>query len=48
VLKGVIAEKLKEGPEAYKLWIEDAKNKTKQRTEEQRKKQGDDDAEMAA
>jgi ubiquitin carboxyl-terminal hydrolase L5 len=38
VLKGVIAEKLKEGPEAYRKWIEDAKAKTKSRSEEQKKK----------
>jgi ubiquitin carboxyl-terminal hydrolase L5 len=48
MLKSVIADKLKEGPEAYQLWIEDAKKKTKQRAEEQRKKQGDNDVEMAA
>ncbi len=49
VLKGVIAEKLKEGPDAYKQWIEDAKKKTKLRAEEHKKKQGgDEDVEMAA
>ena len=49
VLKGVIAEKLKEGPDAYKLWIEDAKKKTKARAEERKTKQGgDEDVEMAS
>jgi ubiquitin carboxyl-terminal hydrolase L5 len=48
VLKGVIAEKLEEGPEAYKLWIEEAKKKTRSRAEEHKKKQGGDgDVEMA-
>jgi len=49
VLKGVIADKLKEGPEAYKLWIEDATKKTKARAEERKTKQGgDEDVEMAS
>lgn len=48
VLKGVIAEKLKQGPEAYTEWIEEAKKKTKQRAEEHKKKSGrDEDVEMA-
>jgi ubiquitin carboxyl-terminal hydrolase L5 len=47
VLKGVIAEKLKEGPGAYEKWIEDAKKKTKQRNEDHKKKGGaDEDEEM--
>jgi ubiquitin carboxyl-terminal hydrolase L5 len=48
VLKGVIAEKLKEGPDAYSKWIEDAKTTTKARSEE-RKKRGaaDEDEQMA-
>ena len=48
VLKGVIEEKLKEGPEAYERWIEHAKTKTKQRSEERKKKggAGDEDEEM--
>jgi ubiquitin carboxyl-terminal hydrolase L5 len=49
VLKGVIEGKLKEGPEAYKKWIGDAKAKTKKRAEEQKKKKGgagDEDEEM--
>jgi ubiquitin carboxyl-terminal hydrolase L5 len=49
VLKGVIAEKLKEGPEAYTKWVEGAKKKTKQRSEDHKKKGGatDGDEEMA-
>jgi ubiquitin carboxyl-terminal hydrolase L5 len=49
VLKGVIAEKLKQGPEAYSKWVEDAKTKTKKRSEERQKKGGvaDEDEEMA-
>lgn len=47
VLKGVIAEKLKEGPEAYAQWVEDAKAKTRQRSADQKKGgAGDEDAEM--
>ncbi|KAG9239217.1 ubiquitin carboxyl-terminal hydrolase-like protein isozyme L5 [Amylocarpus encephaloides] len=48
VLKGVIGEKLKEGPEAYTAWIEDAKKKTKQGAEERKKGGGavDEDQEM--
>ena len=47
VLKGVIAEKLKEGSGAYEQWIEDAKKKTKQRNEDHKKKGGaDEDEEM--
>lgn len=50
VLKGVIADKLKEGPQAYENWIADAKRKTKQRAEDQREKGGaaggDEDEEM--
>jgi ubiquitin carboxyl-terminal hydrolase L5 len=48
MLKNVIAEKLKEGPEAYTNWIEDSKKKTKQRAEESQKKGGavDEDQEM--
>lgn len=47
VLKGVIAEKLKEGPGAYEKWIEDAKKKTKQRNEDHKKKgEADEDEEM--
>jgi ubiquitin carboxyl-terminal hydrolase L5 len=37
-LKAVIQEKLRDGPEAYDKWIEDAKKKTKQRAEDQKKK----------
>jgi ubiquitin carboxyl-terminal hydrolase L5 len=48
VLKGVIAEKLKEGPDAYSTWIEEAKKKTKQRSEDRKKKGGaDEDEEMS-
>ncbi len=47
VLKMVIATKLKEGPEAYKQWIEDAKKATKKRVEDQSKKGGGGDVEMA-
>lgn len=48
VLKGVIAEKLKEGPEAYTKWLEDAKAKTRQRSADQKKGGGgDEDEEMA-
>lgn len=48
VLKGVMAEKLKEGPEAYKKWIEDAKRTTRQRSEQQKKGGAvDEDQEMA-
>ena len=50
VLKGVIAEKLKEGPEAYAKWVEDAKAKTLQRSAERKKAgagDGDGDEEMA-
>jgi ubiquitin carboxyl-terminal hydrolase L5 len=48
VLKGVIEEKLKEGPDAYVKWIEDAKKTTKQRSEDQKKKGAvaDEDQEM--
>ncbi|KAF8863825.1 ubiquitinyl hydrolase [Acephala macrosclerotiorum] len=48
VLKGVIGGKLKEGDGAYEKWIEEAKKKTKERSEERRKgaNVGDDDAEM--
>jgi ubiquitin carboxyl-terminal hydrolase L5 len=48
VLKGVIGEKLREGPEAYTKWVEDAKAKTKKRAEERKKKDdaGDEDEEM--
>lgn len=48
VLKCVIAEKLKEGPDAYAKWVDDAKKKTKQRSEDQQKKgiSADEDQEM--
>lgn len=47
VLKGVIGEKLKEGPEAYTKWIEEAKKKTQGRAEGQNKKgSGEEDEEM--
>ena len=48
VLKGVIEQKLKEGPGAYDKWVEDAKRTTKQRSEDQKKKgnSGDEDEEM--
>ncbi|KAL3425957.1 ubiquitin carboxyl-terminal hydrolase, family 1 [Phlyctema vagabunda] len=49
VLKGVIGEKLKEGPDAYGKWIEEAKTKTRTRSEDQKKKSGaagDEDEEM--
>jgi len=46
VLKGVISEKLKQGPKAYEEWIDDAKKKTKQRAAEQSKKGGGEDQEM--
>jgi len=39
-LKAVIAQKLREGPDAYNKWIEEAKAKTKQRSTDQRKKGG--------
>lgn len=45
VLKGVIKEKVKEGPDAYKKWVEDARKTTSKRMEE-RKKGGGDDEEM--
>lgn len=38
VLKGVMAEKLGAGPEAYGRWIEAAKEKTRQRSADQQKK----------
>jgi ubiquitin carboxyl-terminal hydrolase L5 len=38
VLKGVMAEKLGAGPEAYSRWIEAAKEKTRQRSADQQKK----------
>lgn len=47
VLKGVIGEKLREGPDAYRKWVEDAKTKTKQRSEDRKKKGGEEDEEMA-
>ncbi|PQE13124.1 ubiquitin carboxyl-terminal hydrolase 2 protein [Rutstroemia sp. NJR-2017a BBW] len=47
VLKRVIEEKVKEGGSAYEDWVEEAKKKTKKRAEEQRKKAGDEDLEMA-
>lgn len=47
ILKGVIEQKLKEGPEAYSKWIEEAKAKTKKRSEEQKKTGAtDEDEEM--
>jgi ubiquitin carboxyl-terminal hydrolase L5 len=46
VLKGVIAEKLKQGPESYSKWIEEAKKKTKERATERKRKGGDEDEEM--
>ena len=50
ILKGVIAEKLKEGPDAYSQWIEEAKKKTQDRAADHKKKGGavgdDDDDEM--
>ncbi|KAI9055465.1 hypothetical protein LZ554_000419 [Drepanopeziza brunnea f. sp. 'monogermtubi'] len=46
VLKGVMEEKLKEGPEAYTRWINEAKKKTKERSD-QGKRRGDEDEEMA-
>lgn len=48
VLKRVIEEKLKEGPEAYSKWIEDAKSKTRQRSEGRKNKGAiDEDEDMA-
>ncbi|ATZ54346.1 hypothetical protein BCIN_10g03540 [Botrytis cinerea B05.10] len=47
VLKGVIGDKLKEGPEAYGEWVEQAKKKTKARAEDQKKGGGDGDLEMS-
>lgn len=49
ILKSVIAAKLKEGPDAYSKWIEDAKKTTKQRSGDRKKKGGaaDEDEEMA-
>lgn len=38
VLKGVARSKLKEAPDAYDKWIDDAKSKTKARMEEKSKK----------
>lgn len=46
VLKGVIEQKLKEGPEAYEKWIEEAKKATKERSVSKKKKGGDEDEEM--
>ena len=43
VLKGVIGEKLKESPDAYKQWVEDAKKKTRERASERSKKGGEDE-----
>ena len=50
ILKGVIAEKLKEGPDAYSQWIEHAKKKTQDRAADHKRKGGaggDDDEEMS-
>lgn len=38
VLKGVISEKLKDGPEAYTKWIDSARKKTKERAADRKKK----------
>ncbi|CAG8949384.1 hypothetical protein HYFRA_00005011 [Hymenoscyphus fraxineus] len=46
ILKGVIKEKLKEGPEAYAAWIKESEQKTKSRSEE-KKKIGGEDEEMS-
>jgi len=49
ILKGVIAEKLGEGPDAYSRWIDDAKKKTQDRAGDHKRKGGaggDDDEEM--
>jgi ubiquitin carboxyl-terminal hydrolase L5 len=42
VLKGVVDTKLKQGNGAYEKWIEDAKDKTRQRIESRRKGAGGD------
>lgn len=49
VLKGVIADKLQESPDAYTKWVDDAKKKTKERSEDRKKKGAadDEDEEMA-
>ena len=39
LLKGVVKDKLAQGGDAYDKWVEEAKSKTKKRSEE-RKKQG--------
>lgn len=47
VLKGVIADKLKQGPEAYTKWVESAKKATQDRSAERKKKgSADEDEEM--
>lgn len=49
ILKGVIVEKLGEGPDAYSRWIDDAKKKTQDRAGDHKRKGGaggDDDEEM--
>ena len=42
ILKGVTALKLRQGNGAYDKWMEEAKSKTKARTEEKRKVGGND------
>jgi ubiquitin carboxyl-terminal hydrolase L5 len=48
VLKVVIADKLKQGPGEYEMWVEEAKKKTIQRSEDRKKRGGaaDEDEEM--
>lgn len=45
MMKGVIAAKLREGPDSYDKWIKEAKDKTKTRIVERKKKKGGGDAE---
>lgn len=47
VLKGVIKEKLKEGPEGYSTWVDEAKGRTKAKSEEKKNKRGAEDEEMS-
>ncbi|KAF2120166.1 ubiquitin carboxyl-terminal hydrolase [Lophiotrema nucula] len=43
LLKGVVKDKLAQGPDAYNKWIEDAKAKSKKRAEDRRKQGGSGD-----
>ena len=44
VLKSVVRSKVKDGPDAYSRWLDDAQSKTKARAEERLKQRGDDAA----